>query len=345
MCSIGDIAVDGAAVVLMGAICEDPVPENIPESDIGKKLLSRPSREHSRILHHPSSAPVDTVGVPECGWERSREPGGRRWTSTNTTYPRGRTMHTTITTQLEQRLARCNSPRRRTQIMTRWATNPALAGHTPSDIVDICHRPTTDQNPVVAALLALHQNGDDDATTILMAALRPMVLAAAAVRRAGPIRDNTLDNDWVAVAHVLATVDPTVEPTDSDGQPAVFFAFLGQQIGRSRRTFDPAARRWLVRHQRGMPLGGTVPPHDPTTYEFDLRAGTTSASAVEDGAIALIELRRIAHVVASGQIQRSRWEQLVAHRIGDPRGAPPAGTRVAVHRTTRRLAYLVDHAA
>ena len=165
-----------------------------------------------------------------------------------------------------------------------------------------------------------------------MAALRPMVLAAAAVRRAGPIRDNTLDNDWVAVAHVLATVDPTVEPTDSDGQPAVFFAFLGQQIGRSRRTFDPAARRWLVRHQRGTPLGGTIAPHDPTTYEFDLRAGTTSASAVEDGAIALIELRRIAHVVASGQIQRSRWEQLVAHRIGDPRGAPPAGTRVAVHR-------------
>lgn len=254
-------------------------------------------------------------------------------------------MHTTITTQLEQRLARCNSPRRRTQIITRWATNPALAGHTPSDIVDICHRPTTDQNPVVAALLALHQHGDDDATTILMAALRPMVLAAAAIRRAGPIRDNTLDNDWVAVAHVLATVDPTVEPTDSDGQPAVFFAFLGQQIGRSRRTFDPAARRWLVRHQRGMPLGGTVPPHDPTTYEFDLRAGTTSASAVEDGAIALIELRRIAHVVASGQIQRSRWEQLVAHRIGDPRGAPPAGTRVAVHRTATRLAYLVDHAA
>lgn len=94
-----------------------------------------------------------------------------------------------------------------------------------------------------------------------------------------------------------------------------------------------------------MPLGGTIAPHDPTTYEFDLRAGTTSANAVEDGAIALIKLRRIAHVVASGQIPRSRWEQLVAHRIGDPRGAPPAGTRVAVHRTTRRLAYLVDHAA
>ena len=100
----------------------------------------------------------------------------------------------------------------------------------------------------------------------------------------------------------------------------------------------------LSRWRDGFPRG-TVPPHDPTTYEFDLRAGTTSASAVEDGAIALIELRRIAHVVASGQIQRSRWEQLVTHRIGDPRGAPPAGTRVAVHRTATRLAYLVDHAA
>ena len=168
---------------------------------------------------------------------------------------------------------------------------------------------------------------------------------AAAIRRPGPIRDETLDNDWAAVAHVLATIDPTIEPTDSDGQLIVFFTYLGQQIGRSRRTFDPAARRWLVRHQRGMPLGGTVPPHDPTTYEFDLRAGTTPASAVEDGAIAIIELRRIAHVVNSGQIPRSRWEQLVAHRISDPRGAPPAGTRVAVHRTAHRLAYLVDHAA
>lgn len=256
-------------------------------------------------------------------------------------------MHTTITTRLEQRFARCNSPRRRNQILERWTGIAALDGRTPIEIINICGQPDAAQNPVVAALITLHQHGDEDATTILMTALRPMLLASAGTRCASHLDDDTLDSDWAAVAHVLATIDPTVEPTDSDGQPVVFIAHLGHQLGLSRRKLDPAARRWITRRQRNMILGPTIPPRDPTTYEFDLQAGATHDSAVEDGALARIELDRIATAVTNGQIPRSRWNQLIAHRIHElpHHDNTPGCTRVAVHRTATRLAYLVDHAA
>lgn len=257
-------------------------------------------------------------------------------------------MHTTITTRLEQRFARCDSPRRRQQIVARWADIAALAGRTPGDIIGLCEQRSIEQNPVVAALIALHQSGDDDATTVLMTALRPMLLASAGTRCTGHLNDDELDQDWAAVAHVLATIDPAIEPTDSDGQPMVLIAHLGQQIGLSRRKLDPAARRWMVRRQRNLILGPTIPPRDPTTYEFDLQAGSTHNSSVEDGALARIELDRIAAVVSSGQIPRSRWDQLVAHRVHELHhndDDTPGRTRVAVHRTATRLAWLVDHAA
>ncbi|WP_420451742.1 hypothetical protein [Ilumatobacter sp.] len=256
-------------------------------------------------------------------------------------------MHTTITAHLEQRFGRCNSPRRRNQILDRWAAIPALAGRTPTEIIDICAQPGVEQNPVVAALVRLHQDVDDDATTILMTALRPILLASAGTRCPSHVDDHTVDSDWAALAHVLATVDPTIEPTDRDGQPVAFISYLGYRLGLSRRQLDPAARRWITRRQRNMVLGATIPPRDPTTYEFDLQAGTTHASAVEDGALARIELDRIATAVSSGQIPRSRWDQLVAHRVHELTRPDdtPGRTRVAVHRTATRLAWLVDHAA
>ena len=64
-------------------------------------------------------------------------------------------------------------------------------------------------------------------------------------------------------------------------------------------------------------------------------------------ALARIELDRISEAVTLGQIPRSRWDELVAHRVRRERcDTEVAGrTRVAVHRTATRLAHLVDHAA
>ena len=231
-------------------------------------------------------------------------------------------------------------------MMTRWATIPGLAGLAPDDIIDICSRPTTDQNPVVAALIELHQTGDLDATTVLMTVLRPMVIASAMKRRGRHLDDEVLDNDWAAVAHTVGTIDPHRKPTDSEGKPEVFLAHLGKRIGLSRRRLDPTTQRWLIRRQRGTGPRFILFHPDATSGEFEVRGDPTVETGVEDEVLARIELDRIARVVASGQIPRSRWEQLVAHRVDEhPDTVATGRTRVAVHRTAHRLAQLVDHAA
>lgn len=252
---------------------------------------------------------------------------------------------TTITARLEQHYQRCNSPRRRAQVMTRWATIPALAGLSPDDIIDICERPTIDQNPVVAALIGLHQNGDHDATTVLMTVLRPMVLATA-VKRCGRRIDDAVDNDWAAVGHMLGSIDADSEPLDANGQPDVFLTHLGKRLGLSRRRLDPPAQRWLIRRQRGTGPKFVLSHPGAISGEFEIRGGPTTDTSVEDEVLARIELDRIARVVATGQIPRSRWNQLVAHRVSPhPETVASGQTRVAVHRTAHRLARLVDHAA
>lgn len=255
-------------------------------------------------------------------------------------------MPTTITSRIELHYQRCNGSRRRSQMMTRWATIPPLARLTPDDIIDICSRSTTDQNPVVASLIRLHQNGDEDATAVLMTALRPMVIASAVKRRGRHLDDEVLDNDWAAVAHTLGTIDPDRAPTDSEGEPEVFIAHLGKRIGLSRRQLDPTTQRWLIRHQRGTGPRFILFQPDPTSGEFEITGDRTVETDVEDEVLARIELDRIARVVASGQIPRSRWDQLVAHRVDEhPDEVATGRTRVAVHRTAHRLAQLVDHAA
>lgn len=254
-------------------------------------------------------------------------------------------MHTAITTRLEADYRHCNSPRRRTRLMTRWAPIPALSGLTPTGIVNACEAATFDQNPIVEALIRLHQDGDEDATTVLMTALRPIVIGAIR-RRGSVVSHDVLDNDWAAVAHTLATIDPGQPPADSEGRPLLYLNYLGNRISHSRRKIDPATRRWLVRRQRDAAVTQTLIDADLASDDSDLRQCSTTATCVEDHAIARVELDRIARAVATGQLPRSRWEQLVDHRITSDRDTVASGrTRVAVHRTANRLALLVDHAA
>lgn len=254
-------------------------------------------------------------------------------------------MHTAITTRLEADFRRCYSPRRRTRLMTRWADTRALSGLTPTDIIDICEAATFDQNPIVEALIRLHQDGDEDASTVLMTALRPIVIGAIR-RRGSVVSHDVLDNDWAAVAHTLATINPSEPPVDCEGRPLLYLNYLGNRISHSRRKIDPATRRWLARRQRDAAVTQPLIEADLASDDSETRQCSTSATCVEDHAIARVELDRIARAVATGQLPRSRWEELVDHRIIRERNTVASGrTRVAVHRTANRLALLVDHAA
>jgi len=253
-------------------------------------------------------------------------------------------MHSSITEQLADDFQFCSSPRRQTRIVARWANTPALAGLDPKTIIDICERATFEQNPIVAALIRKHQDRDADATTVLMTTLRPMVISVASTRSFGRLTDEMLDNYWAAIGYMLATIDPAIDPVDRYGNPQLFITHLAGLITASRRSLDPTERRWRERRERGH-IEVPLPDHTKASHHVSGSAGlATSATAVEDDAIARLELGRIADVVSTGAIDTDRWNQLVNHRVNnDVDGVASCRVRVAVYRTSNHLAALVDH--
>ncbi len=234
-----------------------------------------------------------------------------------------------ISTQLERQLERCRSPHRHRTITARWAgTKPALAGLSIDDILTCCEAGSTDQNPIIAALIELHQAGDSDASTVLMSACAPMVGAAARKTSTGRVPAATIDTTWAALAHVLATINPDTATDPHDADEEILLRVIGLRFGRCRGRLGRGERQFN-RHEHV----GALPE----------RAGH---SDVEDSAIANVELDRIAAAVNHGVVPADRWQQLVARRLNANHTAPASPReRVAIHRTARQLARLVDHVA
>ena len=250
-------------------------------------------------------------------------------------------MPDSITTQLERHFERLTRPHAQRRLLARWANDCDLAGRTPTDIIDLCEQATIDQNPVVAALLTRHQAGDPDAGIVLLTAMQPMVKSIIALRHSGGLSRHVLDNYWSAVAHLIGTIDPTNPPHDRDGQPTLFVSYLGNLVYSHLRKLDPASRRFQDRKREGRLLvtvdlnpNGHIHPHH-----------RTEPSAVEDAAIARIELARLLEAVDHGDVTADRWQQLVEHRLGIAPTPRTASDRVAIHRTANRLAGIIGHAA
>lgn len=254
---------------------------------------------------------------------------------------RGRTMSTaTISQQLERQLARCCSPRRHATITARWATeHPALDGLSIDDIRACCRRKTPEQNPIVAALISLHQHGDTDASTVLMTVCEPLIVKIAhQTRRTSTTGDDHLDAMWAALGHTLAVIDPdAVVDVDTNAclvNIATWVSACRRQLCANERQHYRSGR-----HLRTVELSAAIldSPH----------CGLSSdPHGVEDETIRRLELADIARAVRDGVIDRDDWNDLVEHRISKTTPTTlPARDRVAIHRTGRRLARLVDHAA
>lgn len=253
-------------------------------------------------------------------------------------------MPDSVTHQLERHFDRLGRHHPQRRLLARWANDPHLAGRTATDIIDLCRERSLDQNPVVAALLTRHQDGDADAGTVLLTAMQPMVKRVIALRHRVPLNTGLLDNYWAAASHLIGSTSPTVEPVDRHGRPTPFISYLGDRLHHHLRRLDPEMRRHHDRVHTGrisiLPAG----------FRSDDRAAIhpdshTSATAVEDAAIARIELTRVRTAVEQGQITAERWQRLVEHRLGDTATVRSSGERVAVHRTGIRLADLIGHAA
>lgn len=247
-----------------------------------------------------------------------------------------------LSVQLEQQIEHLNRHHPRQRLLRRWATDPDLAGRTPSAIIELCGQSTIEQNPVVAALLRHHQAGDPDAGLVLLTALRPMLKAVVAYRHQR-ITDDIIDNYWSAASHLIGATDPDHAPVDRNGRTTPFITYLGNRLHQHVRYLDPAARRWRNRLRRGT----VTRPLDVTRRSSELldHDARQTATSVEDIVLARIELGQVAAAVNSGEITADRWRRLVEHRLGARPDHASGAERVAIHRTATRLAGLVGHAA
>ena len=113
--------------------------------------------------------------------------------------------------------------RRRTQTLTAaWASEPALAGLRPADIVDLVAQPRhPNSNPALAALTRLSQDGDNDATVAALAGLR-LGLWGVVHQRCGH-RDQAFDDLLTHATLIIGRVDPgsTGSTTGSSAGPAL----------------------------------------------------------------------------------------------------------------------------
>jgi len=271
--------------------------------------------------------------------------------STNQRETEVDTMTTTrIISELHRELERCCSPRRQARITERWAlTEPDLADLTIGDILTLAGVPTAAQNPPLRSLLRLHQAGDPDAGTVLMAAAVPMLKRIAAIRKPQGFSQVTaaeLDNLWGAFAHLIATIDPDVELRPAPSQEErPMIAHVGPRVGTSHDIIDPDERR----HRRRNRQCREIALQSNDTHRDDCSAlFTDHKTNVADTAIAAIELDRIIEVFHSGMISDARWRALIEHRLD--RTPPAAGTsavgrRLRAMRAAQQLSELVGHAA
>jgi len=257
---------------------------------------------------------------------------------------------TRILSELDRQLERCCSPVRQTRITRRWArTEPELAQLTIAGILDLAAVATPAQNPPLRSLLRLHQAGDPDAGTVLMAAATPMLKRIAAIRKPQGFSQVTtaeLDNLWGAFAHLIATIDPDVElrqDTSKDERPMI--AYLGPRVGTSHDIIDPDERRHRRRNRqsREIALQANDSHNNDCSVLFE-----DHKTNVADTAIASIELARIVEVFHSGKISDTRWKALIEHRLDrtpPPEGSSAVARRLQAMRAGQQLSELVGHAA
>ncbi|MFN3256220.1 MAG: hypothetical protein ACE37B_11025 [Ilumatobacter sp.] len=252
-------------------------------------------------------------------------------------------MHDSVTTQLERHFELLTRHQAQKRLLARWGNDPTLAGRTPTAILDLCEQCTIDQNPVVAALLTRHQAGDPDAGTVLLTAMRPMIKRVITLRHHTALNRDMLDNYWSAASHLIGSVDPAVRPVRRDGEPTPFLSYLGDRVYTHLRKLDPAGRRFEDRKREDK----LIVPVDTSQHDHDYvhPSNRTSASSVEDAAIARVELDRVRDAVDNGAIAADRWQRLIEHRLGVAPAARTAKDRVAIHRTACQLAGIVGHAA
>ena len=356
MCSIGDIEADGvAAVVFMATICEHPIPENTPESGIGEEIsLPDLSRPLPRTLPNRASPQLSTVRVRSGSRiEAGTFSGAGKQTVDLDQHPPTREVHPCTPPSppdSNNDSPAATAPADATRSSSRWAdaSSPRRPTHPPTSSTSAPQPQHRAEPGRRRPHRPLHQ------TRRRRRHHRRHDRPATDAPRESPAPD--------------APATSTTTPSTATGQPSLTCSPPSTRpsnrstatVSRSCSSPTSATDRAQPTQARpgSAPLDGTSPTqHDPRTHHpaarpDDLRVRPPSRHHPEQR-----RRRRRPRPNRTRPHRRTPSPADRSHRSAGTNSSPtestnsttdddtPGRTRVAVHRTATRLAWLVDHAA
>ncbi len=106
---------------------------------------------------------------------------------------------------------RLTTGRRAQRLTIRWAHDQYLRGRTPAELLDVlAHRGHDDHDRIVRGLTTRSQHHDEDATVLLLAALRPGLWKLAQLYHR-PRLSEAFDDLVVNAVHVISRLDPSID--------------------------------------------------------------------------------------------------------------------------------------
>jgi hypothetical protein len=216
---------------------------------------------------------------------------------------------------------------------------PELAGLTVDGILALIRagRPAT-----LAALVRLAQDGDDDATAVVLWALYPLM---ASRLRNHPRRAQLLTEDYLTISYmVLRDIGPNEQPLGHK--------IVSRTIRRALRPYERSGNNNISLDAALSADTGDdgVPVGRRRTQLAMLRANPNDD--VSERALSRLSLaevqRTIGQALDAGTISARSWDLLLEARLGDfdptalaaSYGLTRGGARASIHRTTRRLRNL-----
>jgi hypothetical protein len=209
---------------------------------------------------------------------------------------------------------RLTSPRHNRRLATLWATDPHLAGWTPTTLLEaLTQRDHPCHDQLIRGLATRSQRRDEDATILLLAALQPALWKLAHTYHGNRTSD--------------AFTDLTVNAI--------------QTLHRLNPNQDHLYHRILGRIRAATPR-----QPDLTAHTIEL---ADQATGNEDDVVDLLTARDLVHRIGKlhNQLDNTSWNDLISVRIhGTPtntiaRGRTNHHVRADISRTSRRLRQLL----
>lgn len=214
--------------------------------------------------------------------------------------------------------SRLTTGRRAQRLIVRWADDPQLQGRTPAEILDVlAHRGHDDHDCVVRGLATHSQRHDEDATVLLLAALRPALWKLAHTYHRARL-SGAFDDLVVNAVYVIARVDPSID------------RLYDRILGRIRAA-TPRACEW---------------PTETPVAQLDDIEGETDTDII-DHIEACDLLHKLGELRRADTTRSADWSDLIAVRVHGTyardiaRGRSTSQVRADISRLSHRLERLL----